>query len=125
MFGGRRFTDLRAGLPGISAKVLTERLEGLEQAGVVQRRQLPPPAATQIYELTEWGYQAEDAIKALGRWAAASPDHATTLPRSAASLMMIFRPMFDPERSAYMSISGRIRTGEERLVAEERGRAQC
>src|SRR3546814_14478869 len=47
MFGGRRFTDLRAGLLGISAKVLTERLEGLEQAGVVQRRQLPPPAATQ------------------------------------------------------------------------------
>ena len=40
MFGGRRFSDLRAGLPGISAKVLTERLEGMEAAGkIVQRRQ--------------------------------------------------------------------------------------
>src|SRR3546814_21061611 len=87
MFGGRRFTDLRAGLPGISAKVLTDRLEGLEQAGVVQSRQLPPPAATQIYALTEWGYQAADANTALGRWAAASPDHDPPLPLSAASLM--------------------------------------
>src|SRR3546814_11454048 len=117
MFGGRRFTDLRAGLPGISAKVLTERLEGLERAGVVQRRQLPPPAATQIYELTEWGYQAEDAIKALGRWAAASPDHDTTLPLSAASLKMSFSTMFDPERAADLELTGRIRTGEACLVA--------
>src|SRR3546814_10744020 len=118
MFGGRRFTDLRAGLPGISAKVLTERLEGLEQAGVVQRRQLPPPAATQIYELTEWGYQAEDAIKALGRWAAASPDHDTTLPLSAASLMMSFRTMFDPERAEDLALTGSIRIGEDCFVAE-------
>jgi DNA-binding HxlR family transcriptional regulator len=63
MFGGRRFSDLRGGLPGISAKVLTERLEGLEQAGIVQRRQLPPPASVQVYELTKWGYSAETAIK--------------------------------------------------------------
>ena len=36
MFGPRRFTDLRGGLPAISAKVLTERLEGLAvSAGVV------------------------------------------------------------------------------------------
>src|SRR3546814_8803144 len=108
MFGGRRFTDLRAGLPGISAKVLTERLEGLEQAGVVQRRQLPPPAATQIYELTDWGYQAEDAIKALGRWAAASPDHDTTLPLSAASLMMSFRTMRSEEHTSELQSLMRI-----------------
>src|SRR3546814_4714587 len=108
MFGGRRFTDLRAGLPGISAKVLTERLEGLERAGVVQRRQLPPPAATQIYELTEWGYQAEDAIKALGRWAAASPDHDTTLPLSAASLMMSFRTMRSEEHTSELQSLMRI-----------------
>src|SRR5688572_1712143 len=55
MLGGRRFSDLRASLPGISAKVLSERLGGLEQAGVLVRRKLPPPAATQVYELTEWG----------------------------------------------------------------------
>ena len=35
MLGPKRFTDLRAGLPGISANMLTQRLEGLEAAGVV------------------------------------------------------------------------------------------
>src|SRR5690606_10852582 len=70
MLGGRRFSDLRASLPGISAKVLTERLTGLERAGVLTKRKLPPPAATQVYELTEWGYLAEPAIQELGRWAA-------------------------------------------------------
>ena len=81
MLGGRRFSDLRASLPGISAKVLTERLAGLERAGVLVKRKLPPPAATQVYELTEWGYLAEPAIQELGRWAARSPEHNPQLPR--------------------------------------------
>jgi len=45
MFGPKRFGDLRASLPGLSANVLTQRLEGLEAAGVVVRRKLPPPAS--------------------------------------------------------------------------------
>ena len=70
MFGARRFSDLRANLPGISAKVLTERLAGLEEAGVLNRRKLPPPVSAQVYELTEWGYRAEPLVQELGRWAA-------------------------------------------------------
>ncbi len=50
--------------------MLTERLFGLEQAGVLILGKLPPPAATHVYELTEWGYLAEPAIQELGRWAA-------------------------------------------------------
>lgn len=115
MFGGRRFSDLRAGLPGISAKVLTERLEGLEQAKILRRRQLPPPAATQVYELTEWGLLAEPAIMELGRWAATSPDHDPTLPLSPASLMLSFRTMFDPARAGALETSGAIRIGSERF----------
>ena len=118
MFGGRRFSDLRGGLPGISAKVLTERLEGLEHAKIVQRRQLPPPAAAQVYELTPWGYLAEDAIKALGRWAACSPDHDPTLPLSPASLMLSFRTMFDPARAAGLALRGVIGVGGERFFIE-------
>jgi DNA-binding HxlR family transcriptional regulator len=117
MFGGRRFSDLRASLPGISAKVLTERLEGLERAGIVQRRQLPPPAAAQVYELTEWGYQAEPAVQELGRWAAMSPDHDPTLPLSAASLMMSFRTMFDPARADGLALRAAIHIGNEIFVA--------
>ena len=99
MLGGRRFSDLRASLPGISAKVLTERLAGLEQAGVLVKRKLPPPAATQVYELTEWGYLAEPAIQELGRWAATSSLHDPTLPLSPVSLMLSFRTMLDKTRA--------------------------
>jgi DNA-binding HxlR family transcriptional regulator len=118
MFGGRRFSDLRAGLPGISAKVLTERLEGLERAAIVQRRQLPPPASAQIYELTPWGYASETAIKELGRWAATSPDHDPTLPLSPASLMLSFRTMFDGARAHGMHCVGAVRIGQDRFLVE-------
>ena len=120
MFGGRRFSDLRAGLPGISAKVLAERLEGLERAKILQRRQLPPPVAAQVYELTPWGYQAEDAIQALGRWAATSPDHDPTLPLSPASLMLSFRTMFDGARARGLALTGAIRIGHDRFFVEVR-----
>lgn len=118
IFGGRRFSDLRGGLPGISAKVLTERLEGLEHAGIVRRRQLPPPASAQIYELTPWGYQAETAIKELGRWAATSPDHDPTLPLSPASLMLSFRTMFDLAHGDGRPLRGAIHIGHERFLVE-------
>lgn len=118
MFGGRRFSDLRAALPGISAKVLTERLEGLERAGILTRRQLRPPGAVQVYELTPWGYQADRAIMALGRWAAASPDHDATLPLSAASLIMSFRTMFDPRRAPALALVVEIAVGQDRFIVE-------
>jgi DNA-binding HxlR family transcriptional regulator len=117
MFGPRRFTDLRGGLPGISAKVLTERLDGLEGAGIVARRRLPPPGAVQVYELTEWGLRADEAIMALGRWAALSQGHDPTLPLSAASLMMSFRTMFDAGRAGRLALTVHLRVGEESFGA--------
>ena len=97
MFGPLRFSDLRAGMPGISAKVLTERLAGMEAAGILTRRKLAPPASAQVYELTNWGYAADVAVMELGRWAALSQRHDPTLPLSPASLMMSFRTMIDGE----------------------------
>lgn len=96
MFGAKRFSDLRADLPGISANVLTQRLEGLAAAGILVRRKLPPPGATQVYELTQWGYETEPVFQALGRWAARSPHHDPTLPFGATSLFLSFRTMLDP-----------------------------
>ena len=58
MLGPKRFSDIRADLPGISANTLTQRLEGMEKAGLLVRRRLPPPAGAQVYELSEWGYEA-------------------------------------------------------------------
>jgi DNA-binding HxlR family transcriptional regulator len=118
MFGGRRFSDIRAGLPSISAKVLTERLEGLEHAKIVKRRQLPPPVAAQVYELTRWGYASETAIKELGRWAATSPDHDPRLPLSPASLMLSFRAMFDGSRAGGLAAIGAIRLDHDLFIVE-------
>ncbi|MDD9727578.1 helix-turn-helix domain-containing protein [Roseovarius sp. SK2] len=63
MFGPRRFSDIRASLPGISAKVLSERLAGLETNGVVVRSVAPEPALAQLCGLSEWGYAAEPIIQ--------------------------------------------------------------
>ena len=117
MLGPKRFSDLRESLPGISANVLTQRLEGLEAAGVLVRRKLPPPAASQVYELTEWGYESEPIFQALGRWAARSPAHDPTLPFSAASFFLSLRTMLDPERAGSIDAQIGFRLGEETFLA--------
>src|SRR3954454_18447713 len=72
ILGPKRFTDLRRGLPGIGTNVLAARLKELERDGVVARRTLPPPAASTVYELTEYGRALEGPLLALGRWGARS-----------------------------------------------------
>ena len=72
VLGPKRFTDLRRGLPGIGTNVLAARLKELERDGVVARRTLPPPAASTVYELTEYGRALEGPLLALGRWGAMS-----------------------------------------------------
>ncbi len=118
MLGGRRFSDLRRSLPGISAKVLTERLENLERSAVLIRRIEPPPASVRLYELTEWGYEAEGMLQEMGRWAARSPLHDPTMPLSSVSLMLSMRTMFDREAATEFSgIIGFI-VGEDHFLAE-------
>ena len=117
MLGPKRFSDLRESLPGISANVLTQRLEGLEAAGVLVRRRLPPPAAAQVYELTEWGYESEPIFQALGRWAARSPLHDPTLPFSTISLVLSLRTMFSPERARDLEARVGFRIGEETFLS--------
>ncbi len=116
IFGPRRFSELRASLPGISANVLTQRLAGLEAAGVVARRRLPPPASAQVYALTEWGMESEPIFQALGRWAARSPLHDPTLPFSAASLLLSLRTMLDAGRAGELAARIGFRLGEERYL---------
>jgi DNA-binding HxlR family transcriptional regulator/putative sterol carrier protein len=66
--GPRRFTDLIDGLSGISRKLLTERLRALERDGIIARRELPPPAARQVYELTDDGRDLATAMAPLMAW---------------------------------------------------------
>ncbi|MEA2381077.1 MAG: hypothetical protein QOH72_1048 [Solirubrobacteraceae bacterium] len=98
--GPRRYTDLAAGLPGIGTNVLATRLRELEAGGVVQRRRLPPPAASTVYELTEYGAGLEEVIHAIARWGARS----LGLPRHDDDLgpdwgLNAFRALFYPERA--------------------------
>lgn len=99
MLGPRRFSQLRADLPGISANVLTQRLGELEARGLLRHQKLPPPAAIPVYELTPWGYEAEPITQAMGRWAARSPYHDPGLRISGVSLLLSFRTLLDPERA--------------------------
>jgi DNA-binding HxlR family transcriptional regulator len=116
MLGPKRFSDLKADLPGISANVLTQRLEGLEASGLLARRRLPPPASAQVYELTPWGYEAEPIVCELGRWAARSPAHDPSLPLSGTSLILSFRTMFDPARARGVKARIGLRIGAETFV---------
>ncbi|MBB4639858.1 winged helix-turn-helix transcriptional regulator [Rhizorhapis suberifaciens] len=117
MFGPRRFSDLRRDLPGISANILTQRLEGLEANQILHRRKLPPPASVQVYELTQWGYEAQQLLGILGRWATRHPGHDPTLPLSAVSLMLSFQTMIDAGRADGMDVRVGFRLNDERFVA--------
>ncbi len=70
LLGPKRFTDLRARLDGISSSVLSERLAGMEEVGLIRRRFLEPPAASTVYELTDDGRALEPAVFELIRWGA-------------------------------------------------------
>lgn len=99
MFGPRRFGEIKANLPGISANVLTQRLDGLERAGILIKRKLPSHASVQAYELTPWGAMTEPIFQEMGRWATRSRRHDPTLFLSPASAMMSLRTMIDPAKA--------------------------
>jgi DNA-binding HxlR family transcriptional regulator/putative sterol carrier protein len=118
LLGPKRFTDLKSGLPHASPNVLAQRLRDLEAAGVVRRGKLPPPAASKIYELTEWGRDLEPVIIALGRWGVRSPTKPPDAELGVDSLILSFRTMFDPDQAEGLDASYELRLGEDRFRAE-------
>ncbi|MEP7201817.1 MAG: helix-turn-helix domain-containing protein [Ilumatobacteraceae bacterium] len=68
--GDRRFTDLRASLPGIAPNLLTERLRTLQSIDLVTSVELPPPAARNIYRLTDEGRRIEPVLRSVARFGA-------------------------------------------------------
>jgi DNA-binding HxlR family transcriptional regulator len=67
--GRLRFAELRAAIPDISDRMLSERLRELENEGIVARRVVPETPVRVEYELTEKGRALEQALSAVGRWA--------------------------------------------------------
>ena len=123
MLGPRRFSGLKADLPGISSNVLAQRLVELERRGLARKFKLPPPASVQVYEATEWGLEAELIIQALGRWAARSPRHDPTLPISGVSILLSFRTMIDREKARDIDAKIGFRFGDTAYVAQLHGGA--
>lgn len=109
LFGPKRFTDLRAGLPQGSPNVLSQRLKELEAAGVVRRRRLPPPASAMVYELTEWGAELESVLLGLQRWGAGSPTFAHEVPLGCDAAMLALKNAFDPEAAGDLAMRLEVR----------------
>lgn len=109
----KRFTDLHRGLPGIPTNILTARLKELEAAGVVQRRVLPRPAGSVVYELTAFGYELDEAVKHLARWGAKAlgpgePGEIVTPD----SLIMALRTTFQEKAARNVRAGYELRAGE-------------
>ncbi len=68
LHGPQRYTDLTANLPKIGTNILSSRLKDLEAGGIVTKRRLPPPAASQVYELTAYGQALKPVIRELAIW---------------------------------------------------------
>ena len=67
--GPMRFNELRKAIGGISQKMLTTTLRGLERDGFVTRTLYPTIPPRVDYELTELGHQLQEPVNALADWA--------------------------------------------------------
>ena len=68
LFGPMRYSDLKAGLPSIATNMLANRLSEMQEAGIISKRELPPPAASTVYELTDVGRGLTPVLVELGKW---------------------------------------------------------
>ena len=110
LVGPKRFSDIRAGLPALSADVLSQRLRNLEEVGVVRRATLPAPYSFKVYELTPSGHELEPVLMALGRWGGANaPPPAEGQCMSFDSHIISLRTLFSPERAGDLEADYELR----------------
>jgi DNA-binding HxlR family transcriptional regulator/putative sterol carrier protein len=129
LLGPKRYGDLQGGLGHISPDVLSQRLRGLEEAGILARRTLPPPASVPVYELTERGRSLEPVLVALGRWGAGTPLPEAAVPMSVDAHLVSLRTLFSPERAGDLRARIALDLGRDRArvriadgtIAVERG----
>ncbi len=67
-YGPLRYSDLHDHLGGCGTNILAARLKELERCGVIRRRRLPPPAASNVYELTAYGEELRPVMHQLAHW---------------------------------------------------------
>jgi hypothetical protein len=110
--------------------VLSKRLRELEEAGVVRRVELEPPASVTAYELTALGRGLERPLLELGRWGLNFHDPATVAEMPSPMLPNALRVTLRPPPEAELTIGLRSGEQEYRLRVEDgwvqarRGRAE-
>jgi DNA-binding HxlR family transcriptional regulator len=110
--GARRYADLRAALPGIATNLLADRLRELEETGLVDRIELPPPVARTVYGLSEAGWRkvppVMQAIATFGLDMVEPTESALTpLNGFLAGILLPFNRRVDLEASYRIDIDGR------------------
>ncbi len=118
IFGPKRFVQLRSGLHGVSPNVLSQRLRDLEDAGIVRRDVLDPPASVAIYELTDRGQALEPVLLALGRWGSREPV-TTSGELSVNALLVALKTVFDPAAAAEATFALRVDGGWFRVTVAD------
>ncbi|MBO0844437.1 MAG: winged helix-turn-helix transcriptional regulator [Nocardioides sp.] len=118
VLGPKRFTDLRAHLPGIATDVLSQRLRQLERAGVLSQTTLPAPASGRAYELTPRGRDLEPVLHALGRWGSQEGFQAVTHEMTVDAFAVALATVFDPGRSGGLDAAVVLDLGGDRVVAQ-------
>ncbi|MCW2718953.1 helix-turn-helix domain-containing protein [Pseudonocardia sp.] len=117
LLGPKRFTDLTAGLTGVSQNVLSQRLRELEGAGIVRRRRLGPPSGARGYELTERGAELEPVVMALARWGSREP-LTSGAELGTDAFVLALRTAFDPGPAADLRATYQLDLGDDRFHAE-------
>jgi DNA-binding HxlR family transcriptional regulator len=125
LLGAKRFTDLRAGLPGVGPDVLAQRLRDLEAAGVLARRTLAPPAGAKVYELTDRGRGLEPVVLALGRWGSVAPFPDGEAVMGPDALVLALKTLWDPAAAGDLAASYSLSLdGQPFRARVERGRLE-
>jgi DNA-binding HxlR family transcriptional regulator len=125
--GPRRYGDLRTELPGIATNLLAERLRALEQAGLVDRSELPPPIARTVYALSELGWhKIPPVLKAVATFGLDQVELADSACTPLNGFLSGILLGFEPTRTADLSASYRVEIdGRAFAFAVERGQLQA
>jgi DNA-binding HxlR family transcriptional regulator len=118
LLGPKRFTDLRAGMPAASSDMLAQRLRELQEAGIVRRRKLAPPAGSWIYELTAWGADLEPVVTQLARWSSRSPSLRRDAALGVDSLILALKALFDPHAAQGLTATIALRLDDQDFQAQ-------
>lgn len=121
--GPKRFTDLRAGLPGVGPDMLSQRLRELEAGGVLTRRTLPPPSAARVYELTEWGSELAPVLLALGCFGSRAALPAPASPLSVDAAVMALETTYRAPVAPAVPVRYGLHLGEQAFELEPREEA--